>query len=252
MTNRAIRGEAGSNVAGVLGGIKIFGVAAITARGSTNEHAVRMASCAWQRGVSPHKGKAHLGVVELGVKPGVHRMAVVAGDGESKGPVIEKSGALVFGDVTRGTVRAEPLELADGSSGVATGALHGGVSAEQREAVVMLLHRLTRDVPALDGVTGLAVGAHLAAVNIRMTVRAFRSHVGEHKLDVTRTAVHLLMHAAQRKTRAVVIKFGNIADGLPTGVCMAIFARHLERAVRVAGGSAVSLLGLADRPDRKK
>lgn len=51
--------------------------------------------------------------------------------------------------------------------------------ADQREAILMITNRLHRDLPALDGVARFAIRAELAAVEVRMAVRAFLTHIGE-------------------------------------------------------------------------
>jgi len=107
------------------------------------------------------------------------------------------------------------------------------VGAYQREAVEMILNGLYRDVPAVHGVALLAVGAKLPPVNVGVAVRAFGTHVREHQLGVALNALNFFMHPAQRIAGFVVVKFRDAADGFPTGGGMAIFARDVQRAVRV-------------------
>ena len=87
---------------------------------------------------------------------------------------------------------------------------------DQREAIQMLIDLLDRNIPALDGVTLLAVGAHLGLVNVRMALPALRSDIRENRLGMALRAGNTLVHAAQRILGGVVIKFRNGADRLPT------------------------------------
>lgn len=114
-------------------------------------------------------------------------------------------------------------------------ALHGSVSAQEWEAILVVLHLLNGDIPSLHGVTLGAVGAHLTAVNIGMTIRAILAHVGEDGLDVARDALHFFMHATQGVIGFVVIEFGNGADRAPTGGGVTVFARDGERTMGIAG-----------------
>ena len=114
-----------------------------------------------------------------------------------------------------------------------------GMGAQQRKTVLVLLHRLQRNFPALHRVALLALCAELAAVNIGMAVRALRSHVGEHQARVTQAALHGFVHAAQWIARLVMIEFRKIADGLPAGEGVTILTSLVQRAVRAARGAAL-------------
>ena len=89
-------------------------------------------------------------------------------------------------------------------------------------------------IPAVDGMALRAIGAHLPAVNIRVTIGAILGDVYEHWLDVALNAVHLFVHAAKRVLRFVVIKFGNRTNGAPASSGVAVFARNVQRSVRIA------------------
>ena len=144
------------------------------------------------------------------------------------------AGALEFFRMAGIALRREPLELSRGGSRMAGFAINGSVRANQREAVLVVTDRRYRYLPALDGVAGLAVRAELAAVNVRMAVRAFLSHVGEDQLHVALDALHLFVHAIQRVVSFVVVKFGDAADGLPTQGRMTVLAGNIESAMRIA------------------
>ena len=81
-----------------------------------------------------------------------------------------------------------------------------------------------------------AVGAHLAAMNVRVAVGAIFADVGENRLHVALSAGHFFVHAAQRVFGFVVIKFGNSADGPPASGGVAILAGNGERAMGIASG----------------
>lgn len=80
--------------------------------------------------------------------------------------------------------------------------------------------------------TLFAVGSQLPAVNVGMTVLTTLPHVGENGLDVALRAGYRLMHAAQRISCLIVIKFRNCADRTPGRRCVAILAWHVQIPVR--------------------
>jgi hypothetical protein len=119
---------------------------------------------------------------------------------------------------------------------VALVALHGSVSPKKRETILVILHLLDSDVPALDGMTLGTIGAHLAPMNVGVTIGTVLADIGEHGLDVTFSAFHFFMQAAQWIVGLVVIEFRNSPNRTPTGGRMTIFTRNAERAVGVTGG----------------
>ena len=126
----------------------------------------------------------------------------------------------------------ESHELPGRGVGVAHVAFHHRVRAQQREPVEVILDRLNGYIPAGGSVALGAIGAHLAAMNIRVAVRAILSHVGEDRFYVAFRAAHFFVHSAEGKPRGVVIEFGNGANRSPTGAGMAVLARNCERTVR--------------------
>ncbi len=96
----------------------------------------------------------------------------------------------------------------------------------------MLPHRLEKDAPALYRVTLLAVRAHLATVNVGVTVRAVRARIGEHHLGVALGASHILVQAAQGIAGLVVIELGNCPDRLPPHRGVAVLTRDAQVAMR--------------------
>ena len=89
-------------------------------------------------------------------------------------------------------------------------------------------------IPAVNRVALGAIGAHLATVNVRVTIGAILGDVYEDWLDVALNAVHLFVQAAKRVLRFVVIKFGNRTNGAPARSGVAVFARNVQRSVRIA------------------
>lgn len=66
-----------------------------------------------------------------------------------------------------------------------------------------------------------AASAELAAVQVRMAVRALRAYVAEHQINMTAAAVHLFVQAAQGIGSPVVAEFRLAANRFPTGEGMA-------------------------------
>lgn len=113
-------------------------------------------------------------------------------------------------------------------------ALHGGMSTEKWESILVILHLLDGDVPTLNGVALGAIRSHLAAVNIRVAIGAILADVSEHRLEVALNAFHLFVHAAQGIVGFVVVELGNGTDGAPTGGGVTVLARDRERAMGVS------------------
>ena len=127
------------------------------------------------------------------------------------------------------------MELPDRRALVAGLALHCGVHAHQREAVLVLANGLHGDLPAANRMASLAVGSHLSVVKVRVTIRAVLPHIGKDWFDVALRAGYFLVQAAERIARRVVIEFGDCPDRAPARVGVAIFARNGQSAVRTPG-----------------
>lgn len=80
----------------------------------------------------------------------------------------------------------------------------------------------------------LAIGAHLAAVDVGMTIGALGTDVGKDQLDVALVAFHLLVHAAKRIACLVVAKLRDAADGLPARKRVTVLAGNVDWTVRIA------------------
>jgi len=127
---------------------------------------------------------------------------------------------------------------------------HGRVRAKQREAVLVILDLLWRDVPALHRMTLFAVRTHLPAMYVRVAVRAILSDVGEDRLYVALDALHFFVHAAQRIVRLVVIKLRHRADRTPARRRVAILAGYRQRPVRAPRGLVLLWVGDLVCPNR--
>ena len=60
----------------------------------------------------------------------------------------------------------------------------------------MIANCIHRNLPALDGVAVLAVSAELAAMDIRVAIRAILADIREYRFDMALRAAHIFMHAA--------------------------------------------------------
>ena len=132
-------------------------------------------------------------VVELGVQPRVKGMAGFASGREICGHVIGIRGLLKIRQVTGRASRRKSLVLSDGGVLVTLLALHHGVRSEEWKSIEVLLDRLNRYLPAQYGVALGAVGAVLAAVNIRMAVRAVLADIRKDRLGVALGAVNFFV-----------------------------------------------------------
>ena len=142
------------------------------------------------------------------------------------------AGRLEVSDVAGVALRRHRLELAAGGSLVAGIAIYGRMRARQREAVVMLLHLLYRDLPSANRVAPFAVRSQLPLMNVGVAVLAALSNAGEHWLDVALRAGNGRVHSAQGIFRLVVIEFWDGADRLPPVCRVAVLARNVQISVR--------------------
>jgi hypothetical protein len=124
-------------------------------------------------------------------------------------------------------------------------ARNGGVSAKQRETILVILYLLGRNIPAFYRVTLFAIRTHLPAMNVCVAIGAILSNIGKDRLYVTLNTEHFFVHAAQRIVRLIVIELRNGADRTPAHRCVAVFARNRQRPVRAPCG--LVLLRVRDR-----
>ena len=149
-------------------------------------------------------------------------------------------------------LRRHCLELAAGCALVAGIAIDGCVGSGQREAVVVLLHLLNRNLPSADGVALLAVGAELTLVNVGMAVLAALADAGEYRLHVTLYAGHRGVHAGQRIFRLIVIELRKSADRFPGACRVAVLAGNIQVSVRAVRAECVLRPGAQRHSRRQK
>jgi len=89
-------------------------------------------------------------------------------------------------------------------------------------------------------VTLRAIRAHLALVNIGVAILTILPHIREYRLYVALCALHLLVHAAQRIVRFVVIEFGDSANGAPARSGVAVLTRNRQRSVRTTSAALLT------------
>ena len=127
---------------------------------------------------------------------------------------------------------------------------------EKREAILVILHLLHRDIPSLHGVALGAIRAHLAAMNIGMAIGAVLADIREYRLNVARDAFHFFVHPAQGIAGFVVIEFRNSAYRTPGRCGVAVLARNGQRTMRIARGFLLSVAawrdGVHQRPRRAR
>ena len=175
-------------------------------------------------------------VIELRAQPAVKSVAGVAGSRELCTDVIRVRGLLKVLQMARSAGRRQALELAHGRALMAVLALHGGVRTEKREAILVILNLLYGIVPTKNRVALRAVRAHFPLVNIGVAILTVLAHVREYRFYVALRALNFLMHAAERISCFIVIKFRDGADGAPASSGVAVLAGNGERSVGTTSG----------------
>lgn len=109
-----------------------------------------MAGRALERGMHAGEGKAcHFQMIELGSKPGIHGVAVLAGGWKARGHVIDNRSLEVL-LMTGIAGRRKSLELARSRALVAGHAIEHGVRSDKWKAVLVITNVFDRDLPTLD------------------------------------------------------------------------------------------------------
>lgn len=95
-----------------------------------------------------------------------------------------------------------------------------GVGSDQRKSILVLLDVFDGNLPAFHGVAFVAFGAHLPAMDIRVTLGTLVADIREDQLAVALRTAYGGMHAAKGIGSLVVVEVRNGADRLPaqTGV----------------------------------
>ena len=210
------------------------GVAVLTSLRQVQRNVVQRSQCPLIiRQMACHASyTGELRVIELRSRPAIDVVANRAIRRKLGGDVIRRLRLLKLLSMAGVAIRRETFELPGRSSFMTGIAIHHGVRAYQWKTILVILNRLDIGVPALDRVTGLAIRAHLSAMNVRMAIGALRSYIGKDRLGMALRAGHIRMHAAQRVFRFVVIEFGDRADGLPSSLRVAVLAGNGEGTVR--------------------
>ncbi len=241
---RAILRKTRPDVIRVLCGVEIFPMAAEAIGRGALKAPTGVARRAFQLRVNSSEHESgELRVVELGALPGVHRMAGLAGGRKLQSGMARRFGLLKRLDMTGRAFRRQSGKPAGRRALVARLARDYRMRAHQREPVLVALDCLLVHLPAAHGVTPITVGPKLTAVHIGVAIGASRTDIGKDQLYMAAPALHVLVHAAQRVARRVVIELGNAAYRLPTGERVTVFAGDGDRPVRVAGGSSLRALG---------
>ena len=121
-------------------------------------------------------------------------------------------------------VRRHCLEFAGSASLVAGVAVHGGVCAGEREAIVVLLNLLNGNLPSSNRVALFTVRTQLAFVDVGMTILAALSDTFEYGPHVALSTRDGRVHPPQGIVRLVVIEFRDCADRLPSIGRVAVLA----------------------------
>jgi len=205
---------------------------------------VDVARSAWQIRMAVRQQKSRGAVIEFCSEPAVEIVTALALARSKRRPgacVWRICGPLPIFQMAGIALRRQSVENSRRGPFMALLARHGCMRAEQREAVLVILDLLWRDVPALHRVTLFAVRTHLPAVYVRVAVRAILPYVGEDRLYVALDARHLFVHATERVVRLVMIKLRHRADRTPPRRRVAILAGNRQRPVRTPRGLLVSL-----------
>jgi len=147
-----------------------------------------------------------------------------------------RRGSLKLGHVTGRASSGESLVLPDGSALVTLVALHHGMRSEQRKPVEVILNGLHRHVPAAHCVALGTIGAELAAMNIRVAVRAVLPDIGEDGPEVALRAINFFVHSAKRISRGVVVEFWDRANWGPARARVTVFAGYSKGSMRTPAG----------------
>jgi len=124
------------------------------------------------------------------------------------------------------------LKLPHGGILVTCVALHQGVCADQRKPILMVANRVDGNLPTFYAVALFAIGAELAAMNVRMAVGAAGTYIFEHQAQVALSAPYIRVHSAQGILRLVVVEFRKAANRLPAGKGMAVLAGSSQPPMR--------------------
>jgi len=209
-------------------------VAPDTIRGSALEFAADVAGRAFERRVcSGEREAGQFQVIETGAEPCIHAGVALRAIRRERGLLMVRSSSIqIIGRMTTNALCGKSGKLS-GCHVLMTGiTVDYRMCANERKTVLMLVDRLHRNLPSINVVALLAVGAHLAAMDISVAISTTQSHVRKHRTGMARRTRNALVHSAQRIFRFVVIKFRDIANRLPSRKCVTVLAGDVERTVR--------------------
>jgi len=196
MATLATGGELAGLVIGIRRVIVVGQVARDALRRRPGEDSVRVTLGALDHSVRPGQWEAgELRVVEAGAGPDVNVVTALAGDRQLRRHVVQWRGTLIVLEVAGDALRAESGIDSGRRSMVAIVAHHGGVGADERKPVAVLLNRRNGYLPTADRVATLALGSELPPVQIGVTFRAARRCRREYQVGVTALASDPLVHA---------------------------------------------------------
>jgi len=195
------KGRARSGMGGIVGllpgGEVAARVAAIRRRNLEIIVVTNVAGRAGQVGVAVRKQESRGAVIKLRAQPTVEAVAsltIARGKGRTSTGMRRIGGLLPVLQVARITSRGQAIENTACCTLVALVAVNSRVRAEERKAILVFFHLLIGGFPALHGVALRAIGPHLSAVNVGMTVGAILAHIGENRIQVTEVAFYVFVH----------------------------------------------------------
>ncbi len=109
--------------------------------------------------------------------------------------MIGLGGLLIGALVARVALDGKSLKLPDRLALMTIRTVQTGMSSYQRKTVIVFPHLLQNDAPAFNGMALFAVGSHLAAMNVSVTVRTIRSCVRKNRLGMALGTSHSLVQA---------------------------------------------------------
>ena len=240
MADIALLGNSSGDVVGIGGALVILHVTSDASRLRALISSSDVTCRAVQLGMHASQGvPGDLQVVKAGTGPGGNRVALLAGGGERRSHVIGRSGLLVILRVTGVALERQTLKLSGGGSFMTGIAFQRGMRSHQREPVLVILNRLQGNRPAAHVVTTFAVGPHLAAVDVGVTVGAPGACVGEDHLGMAPGTGHAFVRPCQGIACLVMVEFRNGADRLPTHRGVAVLTGDLQSTMRAARGGII-------------
>lgn len=235
--------ETECDVVGVARLLEIRQVAAHAGGRRSRVLSTRMTGDTVQGRVHPGQSEVReFQVIKLRAQPGVNRVALLALDRKPGSNMIGCGRLLVSTLVAGVALGRKSLELPDRLAFMAVRAIQARVSSNQRKPVIVFLHPLKDDAPALHGMALLAVGTHLPAMDVGVAIGAVCSCVRKHGLGMALGAGHSLMQATERVFSVVVIELRNCADGLPSRRGVAVLTGYIQVSVRTARGRRTARL----------